>query len=437
VIQDPTSKRFTSTFSGARFLSVLSFLALASNPLNALGKKEDREQKNADSSHFVKAPSLARSQLIFDRKMSPYMGGNGFITAFRGIEYFEDHSIRKGTYPRGFGAGLVRFLELALVYDPLAAWSAVAQHEVFGHGYRIRDLGKSVAQVNSYHIEAPFPFSNESAQGATYFNHSPDITLSQILAIDIAGIEANYVFSRLIKKQWIQKQSICGRESKLYDQNALMGTLYALSLQEDNVAGHDIANYIHDLNSAYPQGYLSHAHAKRQMLWNLVDPTLYYSIWAAWSYILYGKSVPTPMLRIKSVRFLPNLRTELSPFGIENYFESYFMYNDKLTYLYTRGGTHAGNTYWGFGIDKKGVFTRKKTSFDVKLEFWKQPKMALKLGETIPTSSLVGALITVSLNVRFKNFSWFEEFGGKTEGFVPGQSLKKALIGRFGLAFDF
>jgi len=432
-----TLKNLSLNFLSARFFSVLGISAAALTPFSALGKKEDSPQEKTAPSKFVESPALAKGQLIFDRKMSPYMGANDFITAFRGLEYFEDHAIRNGKYPRGFGAGCVRFLELSLIYNPLAAWSSVAQHEIFGHGYRIRDLGKNVAQVHSYHVEAPFPFSNKPAQGATYFSFSPDITLSQIMAIDIAGIEANYVFSRVIKKQWIQAGSISGRETALYDQNALMGTLYALSLQENNAASHDIAAYLDDLNAAYPNAHLSKVHLNRQMLWNLVDPMLYYNMWASWSYILYGKSVPIPMFRIKSVRFLPNLRTELTPFGIENYFESYFMYNDKLTYFYARQGKHAGQTYWGVGIDKKGIFTRKKTSFDVKLEFWKQPKMALKLGESLPTSSLIGALITVSLNVKFKKFSWFEEFGGKTEGFVPGQSLKKALIGRFGLAFDF
>lgn len=432
-----TLKNLSLNFLSSRFLSVLGISVAALVPFSALGNKKDSSEETIAAPKFVKSPTLAKGQLIFDRKMSPYMGANDFITAFRGLEYFEDHAIRDEKYPRGFGAGCVRLLELALVYNPLAAWSSVAQHEIFGHGYRIRDLGKDVAQVQSYHVEAPFPFSNESAQGVTYFNYSPDITLSQMMAIDIAGIEANYVFSRVIKKQWFQEGSISGRETNLYDQNALMGTFYALSLQDENAASHDIAAYLDNLNAAYPNASLSKLHLKRQMLWNLVDPMLYYNIWASFSYILYGKSVPIPMFRIKSVRFLPNLRTELTPFGIENYFESYFMYNNKLTYFYARQGKHAGHTYWGMGIDKKGIFMRKKTSFDIKLEFWKQPKMALKLGESLPTSSLIGALITVSLNVKFKNFSWFEEFGGKTEGFVPGQSLKKALIGRFGLTFDF
>ena len=132
-------------------------------------------------------------------------------------------------------------------------------------------------------------------------------------------------------------------------------------------------------------------------------------------------------------QFLPNWRCELTPFGIENYLEIYSRYNGKLLYLYARGGKHGSRSYYGLGGDVRELFRRGIFSLDAKCELWKQPKMALRLHEEIPRGNLVGLLATATLNIQKNGFSFFQELGGKTEGFVPGQSLKKNVIYRLGL----
>lgn len=377
---------------------------------------------------FYAPPPLAEGSLIFDRKISPYMGSSILISSIRGIEKFEDTQLRKGYYTRGFGAGTIRFLELS-IYSNLNLAAATIQHEVFGHGYRIRDLGKDVASVTGYEIDY--------GTGVTQFIASTDMTPSQSLAIDIAGIEAEYILSRELKKQFFQAESISGREGSLYQINALSGLGYALTLAYNTPPSHDISSYRNTINATFPDADLGRIELKRKFLINLIDPMIYYSIWSTWSYILFAKNAPIPMFKIGKVKFLPNARFELSPFGPETYVENYMMIKDRLLYTYVRWGTCGGNEYFGLGIDQRGIYKQKNTSFDIKVELWKQPKMALKLGEAIPPGNLFGALATLTLNVRYKGLGWIGEFGGKTEGFVPGESLKKALIGRFGLKLVF
>ena len=391
---------------------------------NALADSKDF----TPSDTFYPSPQLAESPLIFDRKLSPYMGSSILISSIRSIEKFEDAILRKGYYTRGFGPGLIRLLEMA-IYDNLNITALTIQHEIFGHGYRIRDLGKDVAAVTRYEID--------HGSGATYYIASPNITPSQSLSIDIAGIEAEYILSRELKKQFFQTGSISGREGSLYYEGALSGLAYAMTLSFSNSAGHDIQSYRQIINATFPDANLGRVEIKRKFLLNLIDPMVYYSIWATWNYILFAKNAPIPMFKIGSSKFLPNVRLELSPFGPETYVENYMMIKDKLLYMYVRWGNCGHNEYYGIGIDQRGIYERKNTSFDIKFEVWKQPKMALKLGEAIPSGNLFGALATFTLNVRYKRLGWIGEFGGKTEGFVPGESLKKALIGRFGLKLIF
>jgi hypothetical protein len=378
---------------------------------------------------FYPPPKLANSSLILDRKLSPYMGSSLLISSIRGIEAIEDTQLRKGQYTRGFLPGFVRFCEMGIIYGNLNLAAATIQHEVFGHGYRARDLGKDVASVVDYEIDF--------GSGATRLLVSDDITASQSLAIDIAGIEAEYILSRELKKKFFQLGSISGREGSLYNFSALGGTLYAMTLSFDNFPGHDIHNFRTTINAAFPGADLGRVELRRKFLLNLIDPMIYYSIWASWNYILFGKNAPIPMFKIGKVKFLPNLRLELSPFGPETYVENYMMIKNKLLYMFVRWGTCGTNEYYGVGIDKRGIYERKNTTFDIRVELWKQPKMALKLGESIPSENLIGALATLRLNVNYKGLGWIGEFGGKTEGFVPGESLKKALIGRFGLKIVF
>lgn len=377
------------------------------------------------------------SRFGLDRTMSPSVSADDFFFLNRSIQYGEERLWGEGLKKRTFGYGLGRAVELIAFYNPMACLTATAQHEVFGHGWRVRDIGKSVAHVTRYAVGIPFPYSKYSKKGMTWIAFSSLPTDDQFVAIAMAGLEAEAVMARMLKKEWIQSGAIEGRMYKLYLTTALSFTEYALSLKSVNFLGHDIANYILDINRLYPNDYLSKETVKNASLFNLLDPMLYYSCYAAWRYILTGENTHIPMIRLKGGKWLPNFRIDMSPFGLENYFENYVMIKDRLLYIYARGGEHGHSPFFGAGFDRHGIFKYGKTSYDVQCDFWKQPKMGLSSGHERPGGNNWGMRALVTLNVQLGRLVWYEQFGFKTAGYLQGESLKKALIGRFGIAARF
>jgi len=420
------------------FTAGLIFTSLVSGAFASDYKGRPYHPKSGQAIKVLPASDLPSSKIEFDFKFSPFMGANNFITFNRGLEKFDDAILQKGMRKtRGFGPFLWRATKQAFVYDLLASWFTVAQHEFFGHGYRIRDLGSGVASVTKYKIGLE--------SGYTQFVTNPGITLSQNLAITIAGLESNYIFSREMKKQWVRSNQVFAREGALYRLNALVSLLYSMSsdsftsispfqLTPDHESSHDLTRYVALLNIAYPQKEFTRGRLDALILLNLLDPTLYFSLAADLAYVLIGRdTLPIPMLKFKSLKFLPNWRVELSPFGPEHYFEVFSTFKNRFIYIYGRGGKHGPNSYFGAGLDIRNLTKLGPIDLEAKLEAWKQPKMALSLYEAIPTSNLIGVLGSVTANYDMKAGGLFVELGGKTEGFVPGQSLKDALIFRLGL----
>ena len=81
--------------------------------------------------------------VIVDPNFSPYMGGQDLISGFKTLQVLEDALIPSTNPPReGWGPATGRLAELVLIWNPLGQIATVAQHEIFGHGYRIRDIGR-------------------------------------------------------------------------------------------------------------------------------------------------------------------------------------------------------------------------------------------------------------------------------------------------------
>ena len=371
------------------------------------------------------------SRFGLDRKMSPHTAGNDLIFLYRGI------SSAQTRYLGPNKSFWLRLAETLAVYYPLANWSATVQHEIFGHGWRARSLGKDVAEVKSYQIYTPFPYSKYTKAGKTSGWASLDITTDQRLAINIGGLESEIVLARKLKKGWIGSRHVEKRLSWLYYSTAFSFTNYALSLGKTNGLGHDVANYITRLNELYPSRPINHRYVKWHSVLNLLDPMLWFAAFENFYYITTGKDLAVPMFQTKGVKWLPSYRTDLTPFGLENRFETYFLIDDKLLYLYGNFAKRGSTSAFGLGFDRHALFKFRKTSFDVECDIWNQPKMALDLGTERSGKSLWGVRALLTMNVNFGSLIWYEQFGFKTKGYYAGESLKAALIGRLGIAARF
>jgi hypothetical protein len=316
----------------------------------------------------------------------------------------------------------------------------VVQHEVFGHGYRIRDLQEhQLARVEGSSFNTPPPYG--PGGGATSYAISSRISTSEESAISIGGVEATAILAQSTKLKWLESKKIDPRQSVLYLLSQQDLTLY-IDASDGKTEGDDINGYIKTLNYTYPDSLLTKKQL-RDLSWiNLADPFTFYAIFSWFHYLSSGKETKIPM--IESI-YLPGFRLGLTPFGPEVFFENYFLQTKSPLYAYVKAGRHARNDYFGAGVYSAKLWNVWKWSFGLRADIWRQPKLLLQPGATpffdidfeetpslndpLYTSSqrhMVrwgGAASVISTYQGSENCGYEMEFGYKSKGFLPGYSL--------------
>ena len=85
--------------------------------------------------------------MIVDIDCSPYMGSEDLLYFHKFFESLDAPFFFHNRHNRKWHAAIPRFLELFLFWTPLNTSMFLLQHEIFGHGYRIRDLGTSRVEL--------------------------------------------------------------------------------------------------------------------------------------------------------------------------------------------------------------------------------------------------------------------------------------------------
>jgi len=383
-----------------------------------------------------------------DIDFSPYSGAQNILTLHESLEKVFDKVIfhkqeKKAIY------GILRILELGFIWSPLARAEMVVQHEVFGHGYRIRDIGSNRVKVEGYQIDMPPPYGQGG--GVTRYSFNTDLTSFQEIAISIAGVEASTILANRLKMKWMESLILDTKKASLYLQSYLDLTNYILSMEDSFLfpdTGHDIKSYIYWLNNTYYEDELKSSDLKEAVIVNFLDPMIYYSIGSFFYYIFTGKDIKIPMIDIKGVKFLPNFRLGLAPYGPEYFLENFFSYKNRAIYSYLRAGNYNNNTFWGIGLEYPKLYEFNLNTIGFRFDLFHQPKIYSKEAMTIFDRVQVGytseelnhMIYGMAANIiydrRFSkksNISIFTEIGYKTEGFIPGFSLEKGPIFRLGI----
>ena len=416
-----------------------------------------------ESSIDIEPPPVGTYQFIYDRNFTPYAGGENLLTLHRGIEKFEENSPLKEK--PGFLPGFSRAMELIFGWLPINYMTMVVQHEVFGHGYRIRDFGKDVATVTKYTFKVPPPFGPGGA--ATRFEFKSDPSFSQALALTGGGVEATGILAHQLRMQWIKTGTLPAQEALLYSFSQGDLPAYVNSLKSnfkilDDAEGHDIKAYLNLLHYAYPAGDLSAKELKQMAKIRYFDPFTYFAAFSWFKYILTGYETSIPMFKFKSVSYLPSARLTLTPFGPQYTLDNYIKYKDVPTYVYVKRGKFAGNRFWSIGLLNESLFTYKAHAFGARLDLWHQPKL-LSLDEwgqayvgylhkqapdlfseeelrhspsTKPLRTLhfgaAGAL-TYKYALFPERLTMHVELGYKSAGYLAGESLREGLLARLAL----
>ena len=382
---------------------------------------------------------------IVDRYFSPYIGADDLISAHYGLERFQDWLVPPPCEPkRGFWAGTERFAELFFVWDSINCVAVTTQHEVFGHGYQLRSMHKDSFRVRGYKINIPPPY--DSGGGHTAFTYDDaKVTTFQELAVTYGGVEATAILANRLKLNWLQKGFIDARESTFYigSEQDISGYAWISSARDEG----DISRYVRELNKTYPHGHITLSTLKKQALVNLLDPFSFYALYAWWRFVISGKETRIPMMRIGSYNYLPSARLGLTPFGPEFYLDNFLVKDNKPIYFYLRGGNYSKQTYIGFGIEHAYIWNLECLPWGLRLDCWYQPHTAFRnLNYSVEKLNKQGhfthqphnptpgiSLTAIGHKKLWSNGALFFQIGGKTIGFLEGETLQPSLIARIGL----
>lgn len=369
-----------------------------------------------------------QEELTYDLDMSPYAGGSSLLFVSRlpemGLTKLESTLFKEDS--RSSLARWYRFTELSLAYLPLNIFTSVVQHEVFGHGYRIRTIDG--ADVIGYEFDAPPPYGDGG--GLTKYTFNPfKISPSELISISAAGLEAQNILATLEGMKWIDREIVNPRNSALYLFNRFSINLYA-SEDDFSFVGDDLGNYVEDLNNLY-NGDLKPSKIKNMNLFTLLDPLSYFSVGSWCYYLSTGKDLKLPMIPIGNAKYLFGSHTNLSPFGPEVFFDNYLKLKGRSLYFYLKGGHFSENTFVGFGFYSESLWNRSNFHLGVRIDGWMQPKLTPPYSQEHDffdppnkNQTNVGASGSLIGSYQPKPLLGIKvELGGKTQGYLPGYSL--------------
>lgn len=398
-------------------------------------------------------------KLGWDLDFSPYAGGEDVLFVHRSLERMEGWLVGKSPvyYSKEAAARLWRLGELVLVWLPINYLGIVVQHEIFGHGYRIRDIGNQRAHVTGYSFGTPPPYGHGG--GATAYRVYEDLTTTEETSIAMAGVESTAILAQTTKLKWLETNWIDPRQAILYLLSQQDITLYIGSLNtEGTLEGHDMKGYVRSLNYTYTARPLSCGRLRTLSWINLADPFTYYAVYSWFHYLSAGKESKIPMIPIWDWGYLPGLRLGLTPFGPEIFVENYLLRGDRPVYFYGKGGHHSHNGYYGVGLFAPKLWLRHRWSFGARIDSWWQPKLLLQPAATSildidfdekpdPNNPLYsypeqykkrwGAAGSFLAAYFSRRVGFEAEFGYKAQGFLPGYALRASPVSRLFFSLRF
>lgn len=386
-----------------------------------------------------------------DRYFSPVSFAKNFVSLSKITEDVDDLLFGEHRSINDFAHKISRLSNIVVFWLPFGDLIATTQHEVFGHGYRIRTYEKYKAIVKGYSIGVPPPYGRGG--GSTSFRFSDWLSITELTAIDIAGMEANFVLANTMKDLFFIERSIDGRMAPLYISSLLDFTTYAFHtwlIGNSVSAGNDIDSYVNLMNYSFGKNELSVKSLMLSSLVNFIDPYFFSSLAAAGMYVGRNETFEPFYIQCGNYQITPALSAIPTPFGME-YWARIDMRHKKFPFLfYVRGGAQNDKGYGGIGMRFPNI--RKWRSFHLggRLDFWIQP--GYFNGSYIDTindlapyppqmapyrfGALAEVFINIPLDVKKENF-FHLEVGYKSPGYIPGEFLYHSPICRAGFSKNF
>jgi hypothetical protein len=348
--------------------------------------------------------------------------------------FLEDGSARRS------GNITFRLLKVAFLDAPQERLLLVVNHELFGHGARLRERFDGPV---GYRIGVPAPYGRGGGSTTFIFDRQP--SLHERLAVHVAGMEASAVAADLLASRAISDGTMTGRDALRYLGFELDTLTYILSTAEEGEdPGHDVGDFL----AAYNEG----AHAtdasplrarmlRRQALVGFANPMLAYAAWGLGRYIATGTNdVRVPAVTIAGVRYVPLVRYRLTSFGTEWSLVNELGGRLRPTQVELRVGRALDARPWGIAVRQREVKAWGRWTAGLALDVWRQPRFADSWDQPVPSGMRFGAHVRGRLE-RPLIPVWFSASGAtlivdvglKSAGFAAGEPLGAGVVTRAGV----
>ncbi len=304
-----------------------------------------------------------------------------------------------------------------------AGFTHIINHEVGGHGYRLREMGMKGIEyelgIFSGRTECP-------AEVAILHMHKR-------VAMTAGGSQAAQVAANGIEKRYMELGEINPVHgiSYIFNQGDLPGYIF-ITKKEDNSEGNDIDGYIKEINNIYGDGHVTLGKLKAYAWLSLLDPYLWYSAYS------YGKqeSIDIPMLSIGGIKYLPAVGAVFAPYGIEGQFKNHFKIGEQYYKATLTMGKNKDINSYGLALSTGQIMKIGPVSLGLDLAWWSQPE--LLTADPLSAKNKNGFLSTLNAEVGItKNTKLVTNIGYKSAGFALGYPLEKAFLIRAGAQFNF
>ncbi len=403
----------------------------------------------------MSVPAASRAQpalrLIYDVHQSGVFGAQNLISAQAAAYTLQDRLIpdtlfrERNLWLKGAGFGY-RMLKIWLLDAQIDYLLILAQHEMFGHGARYREMGH---RENSFHLSLFFPYGDGSgfARSGTLIPGAR-ITPQERISEIIGGNESNQVLARELSAPLLLEDRIHYRQAMLYlgARNNLPAYIWRTRLLDGSghiSAGDDIASYLMEINSLYAG--TGHSYTLRalseQTLISLLDPLQAYALYTILvTYGVKGKKALTgiPMIRMGKLRYLPALNFSLTPFGSCYHLEQHFVFHKRLLTADFSYGDRRFSDFFGLHLRGYRLVENRWITLHSALAGWRQPKIEEDLWQVREFRNRWGGMVQAELCFHpFRIESQpglFLQLGYKSSGFLPGEAVGEGIILRFGFS---
>jgi len=332
-----------------------------------------------------------------------------------------------------------RFLKHVFFDAPQEQLLLVFNHEVFGHGGRLRERFDGPI---GYHIEIPAPYGGGAGETSFVLNRKP--TPYELLAISAGGMEATSVVASIVAERAFVDGRMHPRDALRYLLFEFDTQGYIASTDDNEEPGHDVGDFLktyNDVATAVGAHALTPRQLRRESLVGLANPLGVYAVVGIARYWWNGATdIRVPTLSIAGVRYLPTVRYRLTPYGTEWSLVNALAGRMRPTELEVRIGRSPLETPWGIGVRQRRVATWRGWSVDAAVEMWRQPPVADTDPRRVEFDLRTGARVrgrashaVMPVPFSTSRATLIVEVGAKSGGYVPGEPLRGGIVARAGI----